>query len=113
MSTPRRPWPRSRPAPMIATGFACGSVTRGSLDRPAVAERLLRLARLVEDDAERRELRPRDQVVELVGKAVEAGRGPAGGEVVDRERLHREGEVHDLDRIPVEAGDVDERAVDE
>ena len=34
-------------------------------------------------------------------------------EVVDRERLHGEGEVHDLDRVTVGRGDVHERALRE
>ena len=86
----------------------------GEADHPASRKRRCAVGRPAELDAERRELRPRDQVVELVGKAVASPAGSAaGGKVVDRERLHREREIHDLDRVAVEAGDVDERTVDE
>ncbi len=67
----------------------------------------------VELDAERAQLGSRDQVVQLGGELLHARLEPAGGEPVDRERLHGEREVHDLDRVAVETGDVDERAVDE
>src|SRR4029079_17412396 len=77
MSTPRRPAPRSRPAPMIATGRGVSRADiRKTLDGPRGAELQLCLGRVVQLDAERRKLGAGDQVVELVGEAVETGRGP-------------------------------------
>ena len=76
------------------------------LDLPAGFELALLRRRLAEREAERRELRARDLAVELVREAVQARLEAAAGEQVRGERLHREGEVHDLDRVPVAAGDV-------
>jgi hypothetical protein len=51
-----------------------------------------------------------DEVVYLVGDGLDAWRQFARvvGEVVGGERLQGEGEVHDLDRVTVGGGDVDE-----
>src|SRR5947209_8637724 len=99
MSTPRRPAPRSRPAPMTATvGCVSGLVTvedsRSAIGSPGRPERELLGARPVQLDTESAQLRSCDQVVELVGEPVHAGGDAAGSEMVDRQRLHREREVH-------------------
>src|SRR5437764_1784745 len=98
MSTPRLPAPRSRPAPMIATGSSglssgIGERLRRSgrrrpdqgvdeLHGPLVANAQLSLRRRGELDAERLELRARNQVVEGSGEAIQPGRQPAGSEMV-------------------------------
>ena len=92
----------------IARGYTdSGYRLAGSAQtRPAGFELALLLRRLGEREPERRELRPRDLAVELGREAVQAGLEAAAREQVRRERLHREGEVHDLDRVAVAAGDV-------
>src|SRR5215211_1533308 len=49
-----------------------------------------------------------DEFVYLLGDGLDARRqiGCVAGEVVRGERLHREGEVHDLDGMTVRSGDV-------
>ena len=76
------------------------------LDTPAGFELALLRCRLAELEPERGELRPRDLAVELGRERVQARLEAAAGEQVRGERLHGEGEVHDLDRMPVAAGDV-------
>ena len=79
---------------------------RARLDAPARFELALLRRRLAELDAQRRELRARDLGVELRGERLQAGREAATGDEVRRQRLHREREIHDLDRMAVAAGDV-------
>src|SRR5829696_3793901 len=60
--------------------------------------------------AQRGELGAGDEVVYFVGDGLDAGAHfvCVVGEMMGGERLHGEGEVHDLDRVPVRRGDVDQ-----
>src|SRR5919108_208112 len=67
--------------------------------------------RFREGDSEGGQLRAGDLAVELFRERLHAGRQLGGGEEMRRERLNREGEVHDLDRVAVAARDVHEPAL--
>src|SRR4051794_2876469 len=64
---------------------------------------------LVELDAQRGELEARHLAVDVVGDRMHAGgqRALRRGEVLDRERLQREGEVHDRRGVTLAGGEVD------
>src|SRR5918993_801260 len=97
---------------MVRTGVSSRGRGGRLLASPAFLVQDLLLGEPLGLDAQRGELGARDEVVYLDGDGLDARRHARGVlyQVVRRERLHGEGEVHDLHGMTVRRRDVDEPA---